>query len=256
MKVTVCQLHNEPAGRAADWERLVAHVRAEQSDLVLLPEMPFYPWPFWRESFDAGEWRAAVTAHDDWLQLLYEVNPTAVLASRPVEKADRRLNEGFVWDSETDYRPAHHKYYLPNDEGFWEASWYERGDDSFTPLPYRHASIGFLICSELWFMQRARAYGQAGVDLLAVPRATEKRTVDKWLAGGRAAAIIAGAYCLSSNPVSESDSPVSLGGQGWIIDPDGNVLAVTTEERPFVTMEIDLAAAEVAKSTYPRYVPD
>ena len=36
MKVTVCQLHDEPDALPWDWERLVAHTHTEHSDLVLL----------------------------------------------------------------------------------------------------------------------------------------------------------------------------------------------------------------------------
>lgn len=36
--------------------------------------------------------------------------------------------EAFIWDSVSEFRYAHTKYYLPNEEGYWEASWYERGD--------------------------------------------------------------------------------------------------------------------------------
>jgi len=43
MKVTVCELRNDPEGLDQDWTALVAHVKSEKSDLVLLPEMPFYP---------------------------------------------------------------------------------------------------------------------------------------------------------------------------------------------------------------------
>jgi N-carbamoylputrescine amidase len=105
-------------------------------------------------------------------------------------------------------------------------------------------------------MEHARAYGQAGVHLLVVPRATPRQTLDKWLAGGRAAAVVAGAFTLSSNPLSEPTERANLGGQGWIIGPDGEVLGITSAEQPFVTIELDLAAAEHAKQTYPRYVRD
>jgi len=45
-----------------------------------------------------------------------------------------------------------------------------------------------------------------------------------------------------------------FGGQGWIIDPDGNVLAVTSDAEPFATGDVDLAQSAEAKTTYPRYV--
>ncbi|HET9224015.1 MAG TPA: hypothetical protein VFO07_15995 [Roseiflexaceae bacterium] len=44
LKATICELGNDAAPIARDWERLVAHVRAESSDLVVLPEMTFAPW--------------------------------------------------------------------------------------------------------------------------------------------------------------------------------------------------------------------
>lgn len=260
MIVTVCQLGVEQAaGPVENWLALVTHVRAHHSDLVLLPEMPFYPWPFAARRFDEVTWRAMEEAHQSWLPRLSELAPAVVAASRPVTRHGRRYNEGFLWSAAGGYRPAHDKVYLPDEPGFWEASWYERGAEQFEPAPVSHDGdedlrAGFLICTELWFMEKARAYGQAGAHLLLTPRATEQRTVDRWLAAGRVAAVIAGAYSLSSNHYRDGDEGARLGGQGWVVDPEGDVLAVTTPTRPFVTVEIDLARAEAARTTYPRYV--
>ena len=44
MKVTVCQLRDEPEFLNLDWKALVKHVQNNKSELVVLPEMPFYPW--------------------------------------------------------------------------------------------------------------------------------------------------------------------------------------------------------------------
>lgn len=261
LNVTVCQLQSDPHGLRADWEQLVTHVRETASDLVLLPEMPFYAWPFWRESFVPDVWQATLAAHDAWEPRLAELAPAVVLGSRPVERQGQRLNRGFCWfpNAENPLQLGHSKVYLPDEAGFWEASWYARGDGSFDveeiELPDQSTlCAGYLICTELWFMHAARAYGQSGAHLLLTPRATERRTVDKWLAGGRAAAVIAGAYSLSSNHFWPGDKPVSLGGFGWVIGPDGEVLALTTPSQPFATITIDLARAERAKHTYPRYV--
>ncbi|MYE27793.1 MAG: hypothetical protein F4X87_11395 [Chloroflexi bacterium] len=75
------------------------------------------------------------------------------------------------------------------------------------------------------------------------------------MVGGRTAAVVAGAFCLSSNHAGRADH-VQLGGAGWICDPDGVVLALTDADRPFITLDLDLARAESAKSAYPRYVDD
>ena len=167
-----------------------------------------------------------------------------------------RHNEGFSWDMQGGYQPAHRKFYLPDEADFWEASWYQRGEDDFTPLQLGSLRLGFQICTELWFMQRARAYGQQGVHLLLNPRAAGGATRQKWLVGGQAAAVISGAFCLSSNKATPSDSSLWLGGMGWIVSPDGDVLGLTSAEQPYVTVEIDPQEAERAKHTYPRYVRD
>jgi isopenicillin N synthase-like dioxygenase len=47
---------------------------------------------------------------------------------------------------------------------------------------------------------------------------------------------------------------VPVGGHGWIVGPDGEVLGLTSRKQPFVTVAVDLGKAEIAKKTYPRYV--
>ncbi len=123
-----------------------------------------------------------------------------------------------------------------------------------SPLQCGSARVGFEICTELWAFDRARLYGKDSIHLIVTPRATPRTTLDKWLVGGRATAITSGAFSLSSNHVSSATDAVHLGGQGWVIAPDGEVLGLTSQEQPFVTMELDLSVAEQAKLTYPRYV--
>ncbi len=274
MRVTVCELRDDPIEFEYDWNELVVHARSQSSDLVLLPEMPFATWFARQPQFDLSIWEQAVASHEAWLPRLQELAPAAVACTRPVSAGGQlngfagmsgyaqsalhmhRYNEGFVWDERHGYQKAHAKYYLPEDECFWEASWYERGDGSFEINEIAGAQAGWMICTELWFMQHAREYGQQGVHILLSPRATELRTVDKWLAGGRASAVIAGAFSLSSNRAPSEDEDPKFGGLGWVIDPDGEVLAITMPETPFVTVEIDIAQAEAAKKTYPRYVEE
>jgi N-carbamoylputrescine amidase len=153
-------------------------------------------------------------------------------------------------------RSAHAKCYLPDEEGFWEASWYTRGPAEFSPVVAAGARCGFLICTELWFLERARAYGREGVHLLVNPRGTLYMTREKWLLGGRAAAIVSGAFCLSSNRSGPGFAEPVYGGLGWVIGPEGDVLGLTTPDQPFVTEEVDLQGAELAKGTYPRYVKE
>jgi N-carbamoylputrescine amidase len=251
MRVTVCQLPDDPGPFERGWERLVAHAREARSELVVLPEMPFHPWFAAVRRFDADVWRAVMAAHDSWEKRLPELAPAAVMGSRPIEYGNERYNAAFVWTSQAGLATVHSKAYLPEEEGTWEASWYAAAAPEFEPAKVGDASVGVLICSELWAMEQARLYGKDQVQLLVTPRLTGTATLDKWLAAGRVAAVLAGAYGLSSN---RHDEAKGFGGQGWIVGPDGEVLALTTQDEPFVTREIDLSAAERAKQTYPRYV--
>ncbi|MFC1879603.1 carbon-nitrogen hydrolase family protein [Chloroflexota bacterium] len=254
MKATVCQLNLDAF--EDDWERLVEYVQGVGSQVVLLPEMPFYRWFARRPKFDPSIWAAALEAHKIWLGRLAELAPAVILATRPVERDGLRLNEAFVWEPYDGCFAAHHKAYLPDEEGFWEASWYRRGEGDFSAVQVNNLRVGFLVCTEMWFTQHGRAYGVDGIHLLAVPRATQRQTFDKWLAGGRATAVVSGAYCLSSCCFEPGEDPLNLGGGGWVVEPDGRVLGVTSQEQPFLTVDLDLMLAEQAKSSYPRYVKD
>lgn len=252
MKLTVCQLDDRTY--ASGWEQLVRHVRTEKSDLVLLPEMPFCSWFASTDRVDPAVWQAAVDDHERWLARFQELAPAVVLGTRPVTAAGRRLNQGFVWQPGSEHRDIHAKTYLPDEEGFWEATWYERGDKAFSTFQAGPLRAGFLICTELWFMQHARAYGQQGAHLIAAPRSTMKASVEKWLTAGRTAAIISGAFCISSNRAGSQGQALQFGGCGWIIGPDGQVLGTTSDAAPFLTLDVDWTEAERAKKTYPRYV--
>jgi N-carbamoylputrescine amidase len=251
MRITVCEMPDDRAQFERQWERLGAHIRNQSSDLVLLPEMPFYNWFASAPKFDFRKWEEAVGAHRSWKRRLSELGAKAVIGSAPVYSQGRRLNEGFVWTKKGGVRGVHLKNYLPNEPGFYEASWYSRGGKGFTPFEVSGWKVGPMLCSDLWSMSSAREYGKQGVQLVAVPRATPEGSIDKWIAGGKVAAVLAGAYCASSNR-GGAQGDLLFAGKGWVISPDAEVLGLTSKAKPFVTVTIDRAKAQHAKTTYPR----
>lgn len=254
MRVTVGQISD--ATPPQEWAALVDHVRTSRAEFVLLGEMPFAPWLAATEDVDDAAWSAAVTSHTEWLERLDELGGATVAGSRPVVHGGVPYNEGFLWTPVAGYSATHLKYYLPDEPGFWEATWYRRAPQlSFRAATVDDTSVGFMICTDMWFTEHARGYAKQGTQLLLVPRATEGRTGAKWLAGGRAAAVMAGSFCLSSNRHGVARG-VLFGGSAWIIDPNGDVLATTSDAEPFVTIDIDLAEARNAKRSYPRYVAE
>lgn len=250
MRVTVCELRTLTGALDDDWAGLVEHVRVEGSDLVVLPEMCFSPWFAAERPVDEAPWVASVAAHDVWLNRLGEL-PAAVIGTRPVDRPAGRRNEAYAVDVGGPARPLHDKSYLPDEPGFWEASWYGRGLGGHAVHDVAGLRAGVLVCTELWFLEHARALGRDGAHLIATPRCTPAASLGKWLAGGRTCAVVSGAWSLSSNSAEPEH-----GGVGWAIDPEGEVVATTSGQHPYATVDLDLTDADAAKDRYPRYVPE
>ena len=253
MKVTICQLPNDRVALDAAWDDLIRHTSAAGSDLVLLPEMPFGPWLASSPEPVVEEWLESVRTHTEWIARIPELGSLPVLGTRPVVDGTRRLNRGFVAQAGR-VSDVHEKFYLPREPFYWEANWYQPGDGRFDVFHVSGVPCGMMICTDMWFMQHARAYGKAGAEILFVPRATPSDSLDEWLTGGRTLAMISGCFVLSSNLGAPHSPRADLGGQGFAVEPDGSVMAVTDDKVPFATIEIDLSVAREAKSTYPRYV--
>jgi len=258
MKVTVCQIDPRPAALEGFLTDLATHVKEADSDFLLLPEMGFSDWLAADETPDPVRWKGAVVAHDQKISELSKFGVGGIVGTRPViNSAGSHRNQAYVWSAETNSAsPLHEKYYLPDESGYYEHSWYDRGEKQFDLGRVLGMRLGVQICTEMWFFEWARHYAASRADLLCVPRATPHGSIDKWLAGGQAAAVCSGAYCLSSNLWAPKGDKLDAGGLGWIVDPEGNVLATTDVQTPFATVEIDLEFARHSKSTYPRYVPE
>jgi len=254
MKLTICEFSDDPSALSQDWKAMAPYVYNQRSDLVLLPEMPASPWFAADAHFDAKFWQYALEDHDQLVRELTSLAPASVLATRPIEQNQKRLNEAFVWNERLGYQPVHHKTYFPDEPGFFEAKWFHPTPRDFTPYVLGNLKIGFLICTELMFNEWARYYGRKGCHMIAVPRATEKTSVERWLIALRMTAIVSGAFVISSNRVGLGPSGVHFGGAGAIISPEGEVLGVTSFDDPIITLEVNLQEAEAAKKKYPRYV--
>ncbi|MFI8615063.1 carbon-nitrogen hydrolase family protein [Acidovorax sp. NPDC077693] len=253
MRATVCELPHLPALLDRAWAALCAHTRAERSTLVLLPEFAFVE-PVWETlPPDPARWDAAVALSDAWQARLHELGADWVVGARPVTVGGRRLNEGFAWSRLGGYTPLRRKFHLPDEPGGWEAHWFERGDAAFPRFDAGALAFGLNICSELWALDTYGDYAAlGGVQAILSPRATAAATTAKWQAVGTVAAARTGAYSLSSNRVDTAAG--TYGGAGWVICPDGALLARTSPAQPFCTVDLDLQAPAAAQATYPRYV--
>ena len=251
MRVTVCELPHEHTALRAAWAALCEHTSRQSSELVLLPEFAMVE-PVWEsEQVDLARWSAAEALSDSWLSRLPELNAPHVVGTRPITMEGRLFNQGYVASAADGVAPLRRKFFLPNQPGGWEARWFDKGDADFPAYRAGTLSFGLNICTELWALESYAAYAQRGVHAILSPRATAAATTAKWLSVGVVAAVRSGAFSLSSNRV---DPTGACGGAGWIISPDGEILATTTSDVPFVTIDIDLTMPVAARTSYPRYV--
>jgi N-carbamoylputrescine amidase len=251
MRVTVCELPHEPNALAEAWAGLAEHVRAHDSELVVLPELATVE-PLWESAeFDDRRWSDVEAAGEAHLDLLPELGARHVVGTRPVRARGRRLNQAYLWSADCGVESLRSKYHMPDEPGNWEATWFDRGDPAFPVFHAGAVPFGVNICTELWALETYAAYAALRVELLLAPRATSAATGARWMAVGIVAAVRSGAFCLSSNRVDPTEA---CGGVGWIVDPAGTVLALTSAAAPFATRELDLAEARRARGSYPRNV--
>lgn len=257
MKVTICELSNPVPQFEKEWVQLAQHCQSQESDLLLLPEMPFYPWIANQRIVREDLKIKAVEAHEQWLQRIEELGAKMVAYSKPEIVGEHFYNTAYVWTQAEGHQAVHSKHFFPEEEGFYEQSWFDTPVEHFELLEVQGINIGFLLCTEVWFTQYARKYGLAGIDLLLCPRATGKSSLAQWIRCGQTLSVISGAYCVSSNRSGAGDSEFEWGGGGWISRPmDGQLLGRTTSDSPFLTLNIDVNQSKVAKDNYPLYVKE
>ena len=244
IKVGVCECPSDLSPDSDAWKRLCESVSREAPQLFLLNEMPFGSWIAAGSEFDEAIWNESVDAHERGMRHLNELGAAIVAGTQPRMNGSLHTNEAFIGDE-----AVHTKQYFPDEEGFYEARWFDPGERNFRVASAGALRCGFLICTELMFNEHARRYGRIGAHAILVPRATGSGSLDRWLVAMRMAAIVSGSYVLSSNRSGQN-----FGGRGWIIDPFGTAVATTSAETPAAFHEIDTELVEKAQREYPCYV--
>jgi N-carbamoylputrescine amidase len=163
-------------------------------------------------------------------------------------------NEAFVLEKGV-YHPAHHKHYFPSEPGFFETAWFHPEQPGFDAVEASGIRIGVLLCTELFFNEWARHYRRQGVQLIAVPRASGT-ALERWRTAAAMAAIVSGAYVVSSNRVGRAAKGQVFGGRGFAYAPDGTLIAETSDEEPVVVFELNPEVSIQQQREYPCYVPE
>jgi N-carbamoylputrescine amidase len=236
------------------WSSLADDVRRAAPDLLVTNEMPFGVWLAAFPTYDPTRAHKSVVIHDEGLVALKALHLPLVVSSRPVHAGDRLSNEAFVLDHGCS-RHLHHKHYFPAEPGWHESDWFVTARPGFDFMETPLVRLGALLCTELMFNEHARAYGRAGVHLIAAPRATGQ-SVDAWKTACGMAAGVSGAYIVSSNRTGSSPGTPTFGGCAFAFAPDGTLVAQSQGHATITVFDLDPAIADRQKSEYPLYVTE
>jgi N-carbamoylputrescine amidase len=218
-----------------------------------LPELPASSWSGHIQNPTNADRENIVADHDRLIAGLGSFGNAIVIGTRARLQDGVCQNVAFAWTKETGAVDLHAKAILPEEAGFLEQSWFHKGELDDKPVIVRGLKIGILICSELMATDHARRMGDAGAQIIVVPRATKRHA--RWEVGVRMAAISSGAFVLSSNRVGLGvDGKTEFGGRSMIVDPDGTILSETGEGKPFATASLDMDYSATARTTFPRYL--
>ncbi len=256
VRIGVCEASAGLLPGSQAWKRLCNQVRRVNPDIFLLNEMPFGSWLAAGKISDSGRMQESIRLHEEGAVLFPELGAPIVLGTRPVLQKGKFVNEAFVWSAQRGMEGIHTKQYFPDEEGYYEARWFQAGDRHFRVAKAGGLGIGFLICTEVMFNEHARRYGRQGAQLICVPRAVGGGTLARWLVAMRMAAIVSGCYVVSSNRGGTDAAGQHFGGRGWVVDPDGEMVSQSSCVSPVVAYDIDLEFVSRAQQDYPCYVTE
>jgi N-carbamoylputrescine amidase len=247
--ISTCEFPDQADMAAGMWRRLAIEIGKKPVDLLVLPELAGVD-SFWSSpTFDEAVWRQAAATHAALEEHLRPIAARRIVGTRAVAEGAKRWNETFLWTPERGLVRGRAKALLPQQQGGWEETWFDRGARHAEPVRDGALCFSELVCTELMVSTAARGLGQSGVQVIAAPRATGGHP--RWEVAARMTAIAAGAFVATANRRG-----ATLAGGSWIVGPDGDILARTDESAPIVSLEIDLALVDRARLTYPRNVRD
>jgi N-carbamoylputrescine amidase len=254
--VAVVEADPELRPGSEGWEVLAESVAAAGVDLLVLNELPFGPWLPQSDAFDAASFTRSVLEHDAGIAALDTLGAPAVIGTRLALVDDVRANQGFTWTHEDGLRALHTKQHVPFSPGYWESAWYEPAPGGPEIVEIAGMRVGLLICTEVMFNEHARRFGRAGVQLIAVPRATPPVTAHMFDVALQMAAVASGAYVASSNRSLAFTHESLFEGRGRILNPLGETVAQTSPFAPVAAHEVSTDFVAWKQSQYPCDVPD
>ena len=240
----------------SDWIRLpdaLAQAKALGAQLAVLPEIPLNPWsPVSKialeedaEEVDGPRQRVmSATASTVGISLL---------GGAIIRDPDTgiRHNTALLYDGSGSCLSRYRKIHLPEEEGYWETSHFEPGQEPPALVTSLPLTVGLQICSDVNRTTGFQLLGAMGAEVVLAPRCTPAETYERWKLVLRANAVTSSSYVISVNrPPPAPDALV--GGASIAIGPDAEVLVETTD--PVALVTLSRGVVEAARVAYPGYL--
>jgi predicted amidohydrolase len=240
-------------GAAARLLRRLEEAREGGAALAFLPELPLDRWaPATREAREEdaeppGGRRQALQAE------AARVSGVALVGGAIVTDpgTGRRHNNALVFDGLGEAVAAYRKLHLPQEEGFWEASHYEPGEEPPEVAAVAGLRLGLQICSDNNRPAMALVPAALGAEVVAAPRATPPGSYERWKLVLRANAVTGCTFVISVNRPEDREG-TDIGGPSLAVAPDGEVLAESTA--PLALVTLDLERLREIREGYPGYL--
>jgi len=255
MRLAAVQLNStgDKPRNLATAERLVRAAAADGAEMIALPEKwnllgPGEETAAGAESLE-GE---SLSAARSWARQLGIHLLAGSIAERAGEKA---FNTSVLIGPDGEDLAVYRKIHMFDvDAGgvHYRESEHEQAGTEIVTAALDDFTVGLTVCYDLRFPELYRILAVRGAQLMFVPSAFTLATGrDHWEVLLRARAIENQAFVVAPNQFGEAPPHYSSYGRSAIVDPWGVVLAVAPDHECFVAAEIDLAAQDEVRQSFP-----
>jgi predicted amidohydrolase len=232
---------------------LLREAKGRGGELAVLPEIPLDPWfpvsrlPRQEDAEDVDGCRQRFLAR------AAAESGIALLGGAVVRgpRSGARHNTALLYGADGACLARYRKVHLPEEEGYWETSHYEPGEDPPEVVMGLSMPVGMQLCSDVNRPTGFQLLAAQGVEAVFAPRCTPPQTYERWRLVLRANAVTSCAYVVSANRPAPTPDGL-IGGPSIAIGPSAEVLVETTDPLALVTLDREVVRA--AKAEYPGYL--
>ncbi len=179
------------------------------------------------------------------------------------------LDHGRLFNTSCVFGPSgrmlgkYRKTHIPQDESYYEQSYFAPGDTGFKAFPTPKAMIGVNICYDQWFPEAARCEALLGADVLFYPTAIghvkgiseaegEWQTAWENVMRGHA---IANTFIVAAVNRAGKEEDMRFWGGSCVIDAFGRTIARAGAKEQVLIVEADLGHSEMVRKGW-RFFPN